>query len=263
MTGPYADWFHDRTWGLGLATVLELTPVERIVTPLQMIEVHAHARFGWVLVRDGALEAVEVDAAYREMIAHVPLLGRARDGARVMILGGGDGGVLSEVLRHPFVAEVALIEPDRALIDVAARHLGLGAAFDDPRVTVRLMTGEDALADARGARFDVVIVDGAELPLDAALAVLSPGGAAVDSDGVVLSRTGPRFLRRPPPTVRTETYQALSPFAPGGHLAFFLATEDGTSLAAPVRLHAGQHYDEAVHRAAFALPTWWRAEAAR
>src|SRR2546430_2347755 len=133
----YEAWWHDRTEGIGLTTALSARPVYENTTAHHRIEVLAHDGLGWVLALDGVLQSVQHDPSEREMRVHVPLLGKPRRQCRVLMLGGGDGALLHEVLLHDFVSEVVLCEPDATLLQVGADHLGFGTDLHDPRVTVR------------------------------------------------------------------------------------------------------------------------------
>lgn len=131
-------------------------------TGLQQVRIERHHRFGGQLYLDGDLQISESDAAYG--IAMVsPLLGLARL-QRVAILGGGDGGVLCELLRSfdalPHTPrELTMIEIDGRVIELSQAHLPAvcGNAFHDPRA--RVVIG-DAFAWIDQARdLDAVIYD--------------------------------------------------------------------------------------------------------
>ena len=79
------------------------------------------------------------------------------------MIGGGDGGVLREVLKHPSVAKATLCEIDRAVIDLSLKHYPqiAGGCFDDPRADVVIADGLKYVADTR-ERFDAIIVDSSE-----------------------------------------------------------------------------------------------------
>src|SRR5690606_23311595 len=96
---------------------------------------------------------------YHEMLTHVPILahGAVR---RVLIIGGGDGGMAREVLRHAAVESVTMIEIDAGVVDCSRQYLpGISSgAFDDPRLHLIIADGADYLRSTTG-RFDVIIVD--------------------------------------------------------------------------------------------------------
>lgn len=125
----------------------------------QGIVVFENPRFGRVLVLDGVIQTTERDEfCYHEMIVHVPLIahGAAR---RVLIVGGGDGGCLREVLKHP-VEKATMVELDDTVVKLCREFMpSLSAgAFDDPRTDLRFMDGIEFMARTE-ERFDVIIVD--------------------------------------------------------------------------------------------------------
>ncbi|MBA4042859.1 MAG: spermidine synthase [Erythrobacter sp.] len=114
------------------------------------------------LFLDGNLQFSSRDEyRYHEALVW-PALGRAQTPARVLILGGGDGLALKQVLRHPGVQSVTLVDLDPAITRLFATAPALQRlnrnAFADPRVTT---INADAYAWVRGQRepFDVVLVD--------------------------------------------------------------------------------------------------------
>lgn len=125
----------------------------------QEIQVFESPDFGKMLVLDGVVQLTERDEFfYHEMLAHVIL--HAHPNPRtVLIIGGGDGGTLREVLKHSSVERVQLVELDRQVIEVSKRFLpGLSGGFSDPRVHVKCMDGTRYVRQV-GDPFDVVIVD--------------------------------------------------------------------------------------------------------
>ncbi|KAJ8312994.1 hypothetical protein KUTeg_010367 [Tegillarca granosa] len=115
--------------------------------------------FGNVLVLDGIIQCSERDEfAYQEMIAHIPLSCHPNP-KKVLVVGGGDGGVVREVLKHPSVQSVILCEIDQMVIDACKKFLPVMAqSFDDPRLTVHVGDGVKFMKDHKG-EFDVIITD--------------------------------------------------------------------------------------------------------
>lgn len=115
--------------------------------------------FGKMLVLDGVVQLTERDDFfYHEMLAHV-ILHAHPNPKTVLIVGGGDGGTLREVLKHNSVESVQLVELDRQVIEVSKRFFpGLSGGFSDSRVRVRCMDGTRYVRKASD-HFDVVIVD--------------------------------------------------------------------------------------------------------
>jgi hypothetical protein len=119
--------------------------------------------WGTVLMLDGVCQLTTSDEfVYHEMMAHVPLMALIAS-ARVLVIGGGDGGVLREVLKHPSVAKATLCEIDRTVVDLSLKHYPQIAdgCFDDPRADVVIADGLAYVADT-GERFDAIIVDSSE-----------------------------------------------------------------------------------------------------
>ena len=283
--GDSRRWWHEETHGTGITQALALRPTFALQSSFQSIEVHEHPRCGAVLTIDGTVQLSEADdVIYNEMAAHVPLLSRPFDAASVLIIGGGDGGVLREVLRHDFVRRVVMVELDAAVVEVSRRHVRIDGDYDDPRVELVIDDGARWVPEAarRGERFDVVVIDAADSTRPPAVlwkasfyeqlaGVLKDSGVCVDSDIAVPSRAGElRFSRDPCPfsifdVVRSRTpfaaaecYHTRIPLYPGGYFAFFLYSKSPTCSAEPCREFFGRHYTPAVHRAAFALPAWWK-----
>jgi spermidine synthase len=140
---------HDDFWRQTYAMDREIFQLE---TPYQKLQIFESHRLGRVLALDGVLQLSQrFEANYHEMMAHVPvniLLGPdgvVHDGRdmtdpslRVLILGGGDGGVATRLLQHPEVASITMCEIDRVVVDAARTWFSgaLNAGFDDPRIEI-------------------------------------------------------------------------------------------------------------------------------
>lgn len=134
-------------------------PLESIRSPYQKIAVYQTQSFGKMLVIDDTIMLTEYDNfAYHEMISHVPLIAHPHP-KRVLIVGGGDGGVAQQVLKHAEVEEVVLCDIDQKVIDVSQKYFPeLATCFDDPRLIV---IAEDAgqYIKTKENYFDVICVD--------------------------------------------------------------------------------------------------------
>lgn len=177
--------------------------VERVLyrgrTAHQDVLIFTNPTFGKVFVLDGVVQFTERDNhIYHEMLAHVPLMahGAARD---VLVIGGGDGGTLREILKHP-VASVTLVELDRAVIDLSREYfpeLSAGA-FADARVSVILDDGA-AYVRRSADRFDAIIIDSTD-PTGPGEALFSDAfyrqcRALLRPEGVVAIQSGVPFYR--------------------------------------------------------------------
>ena len=136
-------WFRERgaLWP-GQAMSLQ---VEKVLyhkrSDFQDVLVFQSTTYGTVLVLDGLIQVTERDEfAYQEMIAHLPLFAHPNP-KKVLVIGGGDGGVLREIAKHPGVEEIVICEIDKDVIEVSKKYLpSLACGYDDPRVTVKVRT---------------------------------------------------------------------------------------------------------------------------
>ena len=246
-------------------------------TAHQRLRVFENDTFGRILTLDDVVQVTEGDNfIYHEMLTHVPILahGAAR---RVLIIGGGDGGMAREVLRHHLVDHVTMIEIDAGVVDFSKEYLpGISAgAFDDPRLHLTIADGADYMRNTQD-RFDVIIVDstdpvgpGEVLFTDSfyghAKRALTPGGILVTQNGVPFLQGGEltNTMRAFQALFSDHTcYLATVPTYAGGPMAFGwgtdsdarqvdLATLEARFAAAGI---ASDYYTPAVHLGAFALP---------
>ena len=139
------DWLHDEQ------------------SPHQHIQVVDTEVYGRVLVLNGIFQTSEHDEHfYHEMLVH-PALCTAPSIERVLIVGGGDGGAAREVLRHPGVQDVVMVEIDERVVSIAQHYLpDIGTAFTDPRLKLCIGDGVRYVHDAPERSFDVIILDGSD-----------------------------------------------------------------------------------------------------
>lgn len=129
----------------------------------QEIMVIENAFFGKILILDGILQLTERDEFfYHEMLTHVVLHAHP-DPKRVVVIGGGDGGAVREVLKHTCVEKVYFVEIDEEVIKISRRFFpSVSCGLDDPRVEIRIMDGVDFVKRIPG-KVDVVIVDSTDI----------------------------------------------------------------------------------------------------
>lgn len=281
MSGKNADWaWFDEALGVGLQLGLEVESVLfREKTEHQDLVIYQTAQWGRVMALDGIMQVCERDEfIYHEMLTHVPMLahGAARE---VCIIGGGDGGMLREALRHP-VDRVTMIEIDDSVVELSKTWLPSisAGAFDDPRADLVIADGARFMAETDRS-FDVIIVDSTD-PMGPGevlftsefyghcKARLNPGGVMTTQSGVVMIQGGELTT-----TVRrlgehfadAHGYIAAVPTYAGGFMAFGWGTDD-VSLRqisaerlqerfAAIELDT-KYYNPDLHRGAFALPSY-------
>ena len=134
-------------------------------TPYQELLIADTYEYGRTLMLDGAYQLTERDEfTYSEMMSHVPICAHP-DPKNVMIIGGGDGAIMREVLKHSCVKKCTLVDIDERVIESSKKYLPFaGCAFEDSRSDVKCM---DAMKYIRETdeRYDVVIIDSTD-PVD-------------------------------------------------------------------------------------------------
>ena len=132
-------------------------------TPFQLIEVVDSYDYGRMLVLDGCVNVCDRDEAnYHETIAHIPALLHPQPKS-VLVIGGGDGGTVRELLKHEGIRRIDLVEIDAAVTKCCKEFFpGVAAGFDDPRVHV---FNEDGIAFAErspSSEYSLVIIDSSD-----------------------------------------------------------------------------------------------------
>ncbi|HRD74765.1 MAG TPA: polyamine aminopropyltransferase [Hyphomicrobiaceae bacterium] len=252
--------------------------LHEVRTEHQHLVIFTNETWGTVLMLDGVTQLTTSDEfVYHEMMAHVPLMAM-RSPKDVLVIGGGDGGVLREVLKHPSVERAVLVEIDRTVIDTALEHYPeiAGGAFDDKRTETIIADGLKFVADT-DRRFDAIIVDSSE-PIGPSAVLhtreffadckraLKPGGILVTQNGLPfhhpahLGRTTEYFQEL---FANAAPYLCTQPCYFGGPFALNWASDDGSHLKvsrkklarrAKKRGITTRYWTPAGHRGAFALP---------
>ncbi len=151
--------FVERYDGSGL-----ILDVERLIYEfkgIQEIQIFETRSFGKMLVLDGKVQLTERDEAfYHEMLVH-PVMMTHENPKRVLVIGGGDGGAVREVLKHD-PSEVVVVEIDERVVKACKRYIGLDrGALDDERVEILFEDGLKFVRDCK-EKFDVIVVDGTD-----------------------------------------------------------------------------------------------------
>jgi len=247
-------------------------------TEHQHLVIFENDTFGRVLMLDGVVQLTEADEfVYHEMMAH-PALFAQPEPKRVLIIGGGDGGVLREVLRHPSVERAVLCEIDQSVIDLSRRYLDFisKGAFDDPRADVVIADGTKFVAET-DERFDAILVDSTD-PIGPAVALFTRDfyagcKRALNEGGVLVAQSGLPFLQGEELRDVQKSFRALfvdasaylitTPTYIGGPMALSWGCDDpARRTPEPEMLKARfanltgkmKYYTPEVHLAAFALP---------
>lgn len=281
MTGGSDDWaFFDKALDGGIQLGLEVdSVVYRESTDLQELVIYDTAQWGRVMSLDGVMQVCQRDEfIYHEMMTHVPLF--AHGAARhVCVIGGGDGGIAREALRHP-VEKVTMVEIDPSVVELSKKWLPFIAdgAFEDPRLDLVIDDGAKFMADG-DAEFDVIVVDSTD-PMGPGEVLftsefyadcrsrLKPGGVMTTQSGVpmfqgqeltdTVARLGENFSD-------PAAYVAAIPTYIGGFMAMGWASDDPALRSIPVETlqerftriaPVTKYYNPAIHKGAFALPSY-------
>ncbi len=244
-------------------------------TEFQQVDVFESVEFGMTLALGGVVNVTERDeVGYHEMLAHVPLLSHP-DPKRVLIIGGGDGGTLREVVKHSCVEEAVMVEIDEVVVNVCKEYLPeCASAFDHEKANLIIGDGLKYVEEAESESFDIILVDSTD-PVDAAVElftesfykechrVLKPGGVLVPQSDAVF-HYGKRVhdivkkLRNIYDSV--DCYLSFVTGYPSGVWTFSYASKGGhpTEQIDEARFKEIEptlkYYSTDLHRAAFVLP---------
>lgn len=168
ITPQSYKWFFETTTPVEGHMHAIVRTIAGIRTRFQAAEILETASYGKTLVLDGRIQSSEADEfIYHEALVHPGLLAVERPPVSALVIGGGEGATLREILRYPSVRRAVMVDIDEEVVQLCRRHLPEmhRGAFDDPRTEVR---HEDARAylERTDARFDLITSDLTE-PLEA------------------------------------------------------------------------------------------------
>lgn len=244
----------------------------------QRIDVFESFAYGKILVLDGVLMLTEKDEfIYHEMMVHVPMAVHPH-AQRVLVIGGGDGGVVRELCRYSDLARIDMVEIDEGVVCVCKQYLPeVATSFDDARLNIFY---EDGLRYIRrfSDTYDIILVDSTDPfgPGEGLFTKEFYGNCfnALHDDGILVNQHESPFYPNDALAVKqihkrivqsfplSRLYQAHIPTYPSGHWLFGFSTKKYH----PVRhLDAKRwdalgidtrYYNTNLHRASFALPTY-------
>lgn len=248
-------------------------------TMFQEVLVFASETYGNVLVLDGVIQATERDEfAYQEMISHLPLMSHPNP-KRVLVVGGGDGGCVREVLKHPEVEKCDLVEIDKSVIELSKRYLpGMSCSLDDPRVDVHIIDGFEYLKSKLNT-YDVIISDSSD-PEGPAEVLFQEEffrlvrGALTDDGIAILMASENIWLKIKELNVLQQRCQnvfgtvkyatTMVPTYTSGQLGLMMCGKStNAQLMEPCRTFSGdpeslKYYTPEIHKASFVLPQFAR-----
>ncbi|MEX2416404.1 MAG: polyamine aminopropyltransferase [Paenibacillaceae bacterium] len=264
-------WYTEKqTESFGITAKIKETLITE-KTDFQDLAIIDTEEFGRMLVLDGMVMTTEKDEfVYHEMVAH-PVLYTHPNPKHVLVVGGGDGGVIREVLKHPSVEKAVLVDIDGKVIEYSKKFLpSIAGWLDDPRVEVIVNDGYLHIHENKNT-YDVVMVDSTE-PVGPAVQLFERGFyaaiyAALKDDGIFVAQTdNPWFkadlIRQVQQDVGeifpiTRLYMANIPTYPSALWTFTM----GSKTYDPLKVDETQipeldtkYYSPRLHKAAFVLP---------
>lgn len=235
--------------------------------------------YGNVLVLDGCIQVTERDEfAYQEMIAHLALNSHPNP-KRALVIGGGDGGVLREILKHESIEEAWLCDIDETVIEVSKKYLPeMSKLYQDPRTKVHIGDGFKFLAEYKN-QFDVIITDLLDPEGPAEVLFQKPYFQllkdALTDDGVITTQAENIYLHMEIISKLKKDCKEIFPVAeyaytmiptyPSGSIGFMVCSKNANAhVQKPVRFDWSadfvrknlKYYNAKIHEASFVLPTF-------
>ncbi len=249
-------------------------------TQHQHLVIFKNQQWGTVMMLDGVVQTTEKDEfIYHEMMTHVPMFSH-QEPKNILIIGGGDGGILREVLKHSSVKKVTQVEIDQAVIDMCIKYLPnhSSSAYLDSRVNIVIDDGVNYVKNS-DQKFDVIISDSTD--------PIGPGESlytstfykgiknCLNEKGIFVAQNGVCFMqidevittqqRLNPLFADVSFYSAAVPTYVGGIMTFAWASQDQN-----LRLRSAEYlnqrfiqskidtkyYHPAIHSASFILPKY-------
>lgn len=264
-------WFTEKqTKNFGITAKINRTlhTEQTLFQKLDMVETE---EFGNMLILDGMVMTTQKDEfVYHEMVAHVPLFTHPNP-ENVLVVGGGDGGVIREVLKHPSVKKATLVEIDGKVIEYSKIYLPeIAGKLEDPRVEVKVDDGFMHIANSEN-EYDVIMVDSTE-PVGPAVNLFTKGfyagiSKALKEDGIFVAQTDnpwftPELITQVQRDVReifpiTRLYIANIPTYPSGMWTFTIGSKKHDPLEVEENRFFDietKYYTKELHKAAFVLP---------
>ncbi len=262
-------WFTEyQTKALGFSCKINAI-LRKEQSEFQSLAVVETEQFGKMLLLDGMVMTTDVDEyVYHEMITQVALNAHPNP-KKVLIIGGGDGGALREVVNHPLVEKGTLVEIDERVV-IASRDFfpQLSCSFDHEKANLVVADGIAFVKEHKNS-FDVVIVDSTE-PVGPAVELFSPSFyqnvyECLHEDGILVVQSESPFLNQDVIQMAyggiagifpiTKLYLASIPTYPSGLYSFSIGSkkyDPETICNKPDLKH--KYYSDEVHQAAFKLP---------
>lgn len=246
-------------------------------SPFQKVEIiDSDSTLGKILTLDGLMMTTEGDEYfYHELIAHIPLMSH-KCPKSILVIGGGDGGTVREVLKHNSVEKVVLCEIDGMVIDACKKYLpAIAGKLDDKRVEILVQDAIEYIKNKEN-QFDIILIDSTdpmgpgeglfteEFYTNVKKSLKKGGIVAAQSESPVVNKEEIKkmytLLKKVFPI--TSTYTSPIPTYPGGYWAWAFCSEDVKPLSYIDEKRCEEItktckiYNKEYHEACFALPNF-------
>jgi len=278
-TTPTGDYLETLYEGYGQRFRMDKL-LHEVRTEHQHLVIFENPRMGRVMALDGVIQTTEADEfIYHEMLTHVPILAHGK-AKRVLIIGGGDGGMLREVTKHLGVEHITMVEIDGTVVDMCKEFLPNHSkgAYDDPRLNLVIDDGMRFVSTTQ-EKFDVIISDSTD-PIGPGEVLFSENfyqacHRCLNDGGILVTQNGTPFMQLG--EVQTTAgrlrglfadwhfYQAAVPTYIGGAMTFaWGSTDSAHRKLSRETLHerfigsgiVTRYYNPEIHLGAFAMPQY-------
>jgi spermidine synthase len=156
-------WFTDKDENQALSLRFTGEVFYDVQSPFQRVRILESYKYGKMLALDDmVMTTINDEFHYHEMIAH-PSIFTHGNAKNILVIGGGDGGTVREVLKHDGVESVTMVEIDGEVITACKEHLPtIAAAFDHPKLNLIVDDGIQFIKNAAPQTYDIIIIDGSD-----------------------------------------------------------------------------------------------------
>ena len=278
------EWITDSNGKFAISIRIKGERLFHEVSPFQTVEVFDTQDRGKMLTIDRMVMCTEADeAAYHEMITHIPML--THPGVKdVLVIGAGDGGTIRELVRHPGIERITMVEIDEAVVRASKQFLPtISSALEHPKLNLLIDDGIKFVENAADNSYDLIIIDSSDPvgPSEGLFTksfyqdvyrILRVGGVVtVQSESPIFHQKAfvdlNQCLKQVFGVDSVHCYLVFIPMYPTGMWSLTYCSKQGVHPFANldyekaiqfVKEHDLRYYNPDVHQAAFALPQFIR-----
>ncbi|MEM7726017.1 MAG: polyamine aminopropyltransferase [Cyanobacteria bacterium P01_A01_bin.45] len=274
------EWVTDSNGKFAISIRIKGDRLFHEVSPYQTVEVFDTHDRGKMLTIDRMVMCTEADeAAYHEMIVHVPMLTHSEI-KNVLVIGAGDGGTIRELVKHPGVEQITMVEIDEVVVRASKQFLPtISSALEHPKLNLLIDDGIKFVENAADNSYDLVIIDSSD-PVGPSEGLftqsfyqdvyrcLRPGGlVTVQSESPIFHQKTfvdlNKCLKQIFGVESVHCYLIFIPMYPTGMWSLTYCSKQGAhpledlnreKAAEFVKKHELRYYNTKIHQAAFTLP---------